>query len=230
MPLSLAEQTSTNRKMLHAHDLQFRYPQGEFALRIGDLQVQAGEIVGIMGASGAGKTTLLKLLAGILEPQKGTVTVSGQSLQTMTFAARRRFRLEKIGLIFQDFALLDYLSVEDNLSLPTRLGGVFNVGQKEKTRDFLNRLGISKYRKRPTCELSQGEQQRVAIIRALLHEPLAIFADEPTSSLDGASKTSVMQLLMEEAKTRKTSLIVVTHDTELRPWFDRIIDFKDLRQ
>ena len=215
--------------MFTARDLHFSYASGEFALRIAEFQVKAGETLGIMGPSGAGKTTFLKLLTGILIPQEGAVKLDDSDLSTMSEPARRRLRLEKLGLVFQDFALLDYLSVEDNLLLPMRLGGLLTEEIKTRAHDLITRLDMVRHWKRLTSELSQGERQRVAVARALLHQPLAVFADEPTSSLDGARKDTVMELLTEDARTRKAALIVVTHDVEMRRWFDRVMDFKELR-
>ncbi len=215
--------------MLSARDLHFRYASGEFALAIPELIVKPGEALGIMGPSGAGKTTLLKLLTGILTPQRGTVQFGETSLSTLTETTRREFRLRRLGLVFQDFALLDYLSVEDNLLLPMRLSGGLTEDIQTKAQQVLERLEMMPHWKRLTSDLSQGERQRVAVARSLLHEPLAVFADEPTSSLDGARKDEVMALLTEDMKARNTALIVVTHDGEMQRWFDRVVDFKDLR-
>jgi len=215
--------------MLSARDLQFRYPSGEFTLGIPELAVKPGEALGIMGPSGAGKTTLLRLLTGILVPDQGTVRLSETQLDSMTERARREFRLEKLGLVFQDFALLDYLSVADNLLLPLRLSGALTEEHQMKAQALLERLEMMPHWKHLTSKLSQGERQRVAVARALLHEPLAVFADEPTSSLDGARKDAVMALLTEDAKKRNTALIVVTHDVEMQRWFDRVVNFTDLK-
>jgi putative ABC transport system ATP-binding protein len=214
--------------VLEAQDLHFSYPRGGFALRLKSLQVQAGETLAIMGPSGTGKTTLLRLLSGIVTPQSGTVEIDGAPLTSLSASALRKYRLQKLGLVFQDFALLDYLTVLDNLLLPARLGGFASEALQTKAGALLLRLEMSQHAHHLVSQLSQGERQRVAVARALLNEPTAIFADEPTSSLDEARKDVVMQLLTEEAKAHQSRLIVVTHDAEMRRWFDRVVDFKEL--
>jgi putative ABC transport system ATP-binding protein len=215
--------------MLCARDLQFSYPQGDFSLRVEGLNVAAGEALGIMGPSGAGKTTLLRLLSGILRPQRGEVLLNEQIITSLPDKARRGLRLERFGLVFQDFALLDYLSVQDNLLLPARLGGLSSSGVTERAKELIGQLDMAKHWGRLTGDLSQGERQRVAVARAILHKPLAVLADEPTSSLDGERKDVVMRMLTEDAKARQSALVVVTHDAEMRRWFDRVVDFKDLK-
>jgi ABC-type lipoprotein export system ATPase subunit len=215
--------------MLSARDLQFSYPQGEFALSVSEFDVAAGETLGIMGPSGAGKTTLLRLLSGILLPLHGTVKLHDDDITKLPGSARREMRLKKLGLVFQDFALLDYLSVEDNLFLPMRLGGLPVDEVRERAQELIGKLDMAKHWGRLTGELSQGERQRVAVVRSLLHKPLAVFADEPTSSLDGSRKEAVMELLTADAKARGAALIVVTHDAEMKRWFDRVVDFSSLK-
>ena len=215
--------------MLSAREIDFSYPQGEFTLRLEKLDVAAGEALGIMGPSGAGKTTLLRLLSGILVPQRGEVRVAGEALSTLPERARRELRLRRLGLVFQDFALLDYLSVADNLLLPSRLGGEADGGINDRARALMEKLDMAAHWSRLTGELSQGERQRVAVARSLLHAPCAVLADEPTSSLDGRRKDTVMELLTSDARSRAVALIVVTHDAGMARWFDRVVEFDSLK-
>lgn len=210
--------------MLSARDLQFAYPSGEFALRVGAFETKPGEAVGIAGPSGTGKTTFLRLISGILKSSAGEMAVCGESLEKLSDGKRRALRLEKLGLVFQDFELLDYLSVEENVLLPARLRGLLDAALRRNARDLVERLEIGQHWKRPTGELSQGERQRVAVARALAHGPRAVLADEPTSSLDAKRKTLVMDLLTDYAKKKEAALVLVTHDAELFTWVDRTVN------
>lgn len=210
--------------MLSARDLQFAYPSGEFALRIGTFEAKAGETVGLAGPSGTGKTTFLRLLSGILHPNAGEVLVGGECLEKLAEGKRRALRLEKLGLVFQDFELLDYLSVENNVLLPARLQGRLSADLRKTARTLVDRLEIGQHWKRRAGELSQGERQRLAVARALAHGPRAVLADEPTSSLDAKRKTLVMDLLTDYAKKNEAALVLVTHDAELFTRVDRTVN------
>jgi putative ABC transport system ATP-binding protein len=210
--------------MLLARDLQFAYPSGEFALRVPEFHAEAGETLGISGPSGTGKTTFMRLLSGILKAGAGEVSVGGESLGKLTPGQRRALRMEKLGLVFQDFELLDYLSVEDNILLPARLHRGVNAALRESARELVDRLEMTRHWKHLTGELSQGERQRVAVARALAHGPRAVLADEPTSSLDSKRKTLVMDLLTAYAKEKSAALVVVTHDVELFSRLDRTVN------
>jgi len=213
--------------MLTARDLQFAYPSGEFALRVPEFHAAAGEAVAIGGPSGSGKTTFLRLLSGILKPRNGEITVSGENLTQLPDSKLRALRLEKLGLVFQDFALLDYLSVEDNILLPARLHGTLNEALRTSARELTQRLEIGRHWKHLAGELSQGEQQRVAVARALVHSPQAVLADEPTSSLDLKRKSAVIDLLTAYAKEKQAALVVVTHDADLFSRLDRTVQVED---
>lgn len=213
--------------MLQVHQLRFAYPSGEFSLQVPGLTVGAGEVVGLGGASGTGKTTVLKLLSGILSPRSGKVALAGESLFEQSGQKLRESRLLHMGLIFQDFALLDYLTVADNVLLPMRLSGRLNERHKEKARELVQALEIEKHWKHPVRELSQGECQRVAIARALVHEPMLVLADEPTSSLDARRKNLVMDLLLQYVRDKKAALLMVTHDEGLSSQLDRIVNVEE---
>ena len=207
--------------MLSVTDLAFAYAPDCFSLRVPALELEAASTLALAGASGGGKTTLLRLLTGLLTPQRGSVTLDGQNLSAMSTDTRRAFRLREVGLVFQDFALLDYLTVEENALLPHQ----FSRGTLETARknlpELLEKLQIDQHRHRLVSQLSQGERQRVAIARALAHEPRFVLADEPTASLDPQRGRIVADLLISDARRRKSALIVVTHDHSLLPGFDQ---------
>jgi putative ABC transport system ATP-binding protein len=210
--------------MKHAliiRDLAFAYPGDAFRLAVPDLTVAAGSSLALAGASGGGKTTLLRLMTGLLAPSSGVVELEGQNLSQMSREALRAFRLRHIGLVFQDFALLDYLTVEENILLPHEFSRETLAKASSNLPALLERLQIVPHRTKLVSQLSQGERQRVAIARALAHEPKFLFADEPTASLDPLRTQVVTDLLIEDARTRQSTLVVVTHDHDLLPRFDQ---------
>lgn len=213
--------------MLSAHHLRFAFPGGGFSLRVAHFAAGAGEAVGIAGPSGTGKTTFLRLLAGILRPDEGSISIDGQPLADLAPAAQRRLRLRRLGLVFQDFALLDYLSVADNILLPLRLDGALTGDAQERARGLVERLEISRHWTRLCGELSQGERQRVAVARALAHRPRALLADEPTASLDASRKEAVMNLLLDHARESRAALVMVTHDPDLATRLDRTVNVEE---
>lgn len=213
---------------LQLTDLHFHYGTGDARVAVRELKVNPGEAVALVGPSGAGKTTLLRLIAGLLVPQRGSLTFDGQDLMALPAAARREFRLRRMGVVFQDFALLDYLTVAENLVLPLSLSGGVSSGQTAKARELAGVLEVQRYWDKRSSLLSQGERQRVAIARALLHEPALILADEPTASLDSKRKETAASLLLDDARARKAVLLVVTHDPELLPRFDRVVNVEEL--
>lgn len=216
--------------MISVENVTFGYPGGEFDLFISELQIEAGDAVAVTGRSGCGKTTLLNLLAGILQPVKGRIAVGEQIVSSMNDARRRDFRLRHVGLVFQDFQLIDYLNVLDNALLPARLTS--SAPPDQYTRDralaLLDQAGLGHYLKKSVTRLSQGERQRVAICRSLLLKPTLILADEPTGNLDPRTADSVLQLLMDQARESSATLITVTHDHSLLPAFRRVIPFDRL--
>ncbi len=209
-------------------NLGFRYSEGDFALRIPELQVARGEALAFVGPSGSGKTTLLHLIAGIAAATQGRVVTAGVEVSTLSEAARRDFRVAAIGLVFQEFELLEYLSVFDNVLLPYRINSTLRLDGRvrERTRELAERLGIAKLLGRRPAQLSQGERQRAAVCRALVVDPPLLLADEPTGNLDPANKLRVLDLLFDVARERGATLVTVTHDRELLPRFDRVLDFK----
>lgn len=206
---------------LSISDLTFAYPGDAFRLAVSELKVAAGATLALAGASGGGKTTLLRLMTGLLAPSSGIVELEGQNLSQMSREALRALRLQHIGLVFQDFALLDYLTVEENILLPHQFSRETLAKASSNLPALIERLQIAPHRTKLVSQLSQGERQRVAIARALAHEPRFLFADEPTASLDPLRTQVVTDLLIEDAKTRQSTLVVVTHDHDLLPRFDQ---------
>jgi putative ABC transport system ATP-binding protein len=209
-------------------DLHFQYPGSSFGLSLRQLELGAGETLAILGPSGCGKSTLLRLIAGLLPPNAGKVSIGVSDIHLLNREGLRNFRLKQIGLVFQDFALLDYLTVSENILLPAKLGGFFSDEVTSRVQSLMDQLGIRDHEKKITRMLSQGERQRVAIARALAHEPTLVLADEPTASLDAARRDGVAAMLVSYAKERGAPLIMVTHDAALKDRFDRVVDFQEL--
>ena len=203
--------------MMELHDLRFDYPDSAFALHVPELVVPVGRPECWVGASGTGKTTLLHLVAGILSPQSGVVRVAGKDLTNLSVAQRREFRISQMGLIFQDFALLSYLNVLENILLPYRLHPALHLhsAQRERAQQLAGELGLGHLLERRPGKLSQGERQRVAVCRALVTEPRLVLADEPTANLDPANATRVWMALEGYARHAKAALVVVSHDRDV---------------
>ena len=215
--------------MIRINSLAFNYPQSGFHLSIANFTVAPAEKVAIIGPSGSGKTTLLKLLAGILTPHQGTVIIDGTEITTFKDAKRRNFRITRLGYIFQDFGLLDYLTVLDNILHPYRISSALKLTSRVRNdaAQLAETMGIGDKLHRYSHELSQGEQQRAAICRALLPRPGLILADEATGNLDPVNKQHVLDLLFQRVDQQGTTLLAVTHDHELLSRFDRVIDFQN---
>ena len=212
--------------MIEMRGLYFRYPEGDFELSVEALRIGRGERVGVVGPSGSGKTTLLHLAAGIVTPLRGCVTTAGADLAALDDTQRRSFRIRHVGYVFQSFELLDYLSVEANILLPYRVNGslVLDDEARGRARDLAGEVGLGDKLERFPDQLSQGEQQRAAVCRALVTRPRLVLADEPTGNLDAANKRRVMSLLVDQAAAAGASLVTVTHDTDQLEGFDRVID------
>ncbi len=191
-----------------------------------DVEVRAGEIVFLCGASGAGKTTLLYTLAGLEEPETGTVNFEGCDIYTASDGTRARIRNERVGFVFQGYFLLPELTALENVMMPMMIGG---GDGRERAANALERVGLGDRLQHLPPELSGGEQQRVAIARALMNAPSIIFADEPTGNLDSKNGEAIMELLLGIAREQKTTLIVVTHDPALATRGDRRLEIHDGR-
>jgi len=217
--------------MIRVDSLEFYYREGEFCLSVPELTVEKTEKVAVIGSSGSGKTTLLNLIAGIVTPIKGTVSVDDLKVSELTDAGRRDFRITSLGFVFQDFELLDYLNVMDNILHPYRITGALTLDKavRERAGILAQEMGIGDKLKRPANDLSQGEKQRAAICRALLPQPKLLLADEATGNLDPDNKTRILDLLFQSVADHDATLLAVTHDYDLLKRFDRVIDFKDFR-
>ncbi len=214
--------------MIQLTDLYFSYPQGDFNLRIADLNVGDGESVAITGPSGTGKTTLLNLIAGIALPASGHIETRGVNIANLSEADRREFRISVIGLVFQEFELLEYLTVLDNILLPFRVSSALALTREIRDRalELADEVEIADKLARYPDQLSQGERQRAAVCRALITRPPLLLADEPTGNLDPANKNRVLDILFDYANRESATLITVTHDHDLIGRFSTVIDFK----
>ena len=215
---------STNLKadilMIEIASLTYRYPKSQIdTLRIPKWQVAVGEHVFLQGASGSGKSTLLQLLCG-LRVGTGNLHIAGTNIGKLTQAKRDRFRARHIGMVFQQFNLIPYLSALDNVVLATSLAGISN-NAKARADELLDQVGLHKLAKAQTAHsLSIGQQQRVAIARALINAPDILLLDEPTSALDDINQAQFIEVLFKHlARHPKTTLIFVSHDTRLTAYF-----------
>jgi len=222
---------STDAPAVRISDLEFRYGEGDFSLAVGDLEIERGSITAFVGPSGSGKTTLLNLVAGIVPPVSGRIETHGVEVTSLSDAERRNFRITRVGLVFQEFELLDYLSVLDNILLPYRINPSLKLDASVRRRaaDLAEQVGIADKLAREPRRLSQGERQRVAVCRAVLPEPPLLLADEPTGNLDPVNADRVVDILLGFAGTTGATLLAVTHDHDLLPRFERVIDFKSFQ-
>jgi putative ABC transport system ATP-binding protein len=223
------------REEITVSDLRFDYASAtsgadQFSLHLPRLGISRGERVAIIGPSGCGKTTLLGLLTGNLVPRSGRVVVSETEISGLTDAERRRFRVTRMGLVFQSLALVEYLDVLDNILHCYRITNALRLDDavRNRARSLARELGQGDKLHRPVGALSQGERQRVAIGRALLSKPDVLLADEATGNLDPANKGRILDLLFAQLDEDRSTLIAVTHDHELLPRFDRVLDFREI--
>ena len=214
--------------MIAVEDLDFRYGQSDFRLRVPRLVIDKGAKVALVGPSGSGKTTLLNLMAGITLPTAGSVVTNGAEVSSLGDAARRDFRIRYIGLVFQEFELLEHLTVLDNILLAYRISAALKLNRAVRERAALlaRDVGIGDKLHRYVRRLSQGERQRVAICRALLPQPPLLLCDEPTGNLDPANKQHVLDILVDYVEKTGATMVTVTHDHEILPRFDTVVDFR----
>lgn len=211
---------------IELNDLRFSFVSGEPVLAIDHWRIAAGSSVFLCGPSGSGKSTLLHLLCGLLIPTSGNVSVCGSSLDSLTGRALDRFRAQTIGVVFQQFNLLPYLSVLDNLRLTRHFG---SSKDSLEPQYLLERLHLpTALLDRRAGSLSVGQQQRVAIARALINRPALVIADEPTSALDADTRDAFINLLLEVAGEGRATVLFVSHDAVLRRHFDHSEDLPSL--
>jgi putative ABC transport system ATP-binding protein len=206
--------------MIRTEGLKYNYHQGkEFTFP--DIEVGGGEAMLILGQSGIGKTTLLHLLGGLMAPKSGQIFIANKDITQLSNKALDQFRGKHISIIFQQNHFIQSLSVIENLKICQELSG--NTFDKKAAMDYLSRLGMEDKAKKYIKELSQGERQRVAIIRAMINKPSLILADEPTSALDDMNTSEVCSMLMSHSKEIEAALLVVTHDARLNKFIDHSI-------
>ena len=187
-----------------------------------NLKIADNDFIAIVGPSGSGKTTLLSILGGMMAPSSGSVSLDGQSLYEMSIDERTKLRGEKIGFVFQSFNLVGWLSARENVQIPLMLSGESANAQSERSLELLDRVGLSDRADHLPSELSQGQQQRVALARTLANDPQVILADEPTGNLDSETRQQVMSYLTEFHDDGRT-IVMVTHDADTAGFAKRTI-------
>ena len=200
-----------------------------FALKGASLEARFGELLMIVGPSGCGKTTLLSVICGTLKFEEGEVSIFGQNLKTMRNGEITRFRRENIGFIFQQFNLIPTLTAVENVSVPLILQGFSRHEAEKRSRTILDQVGLAEKFASYPSQLSGGQQQRIAISRALVHEPRLIICDEPTASLDAAAGHKTLELLRSSAVHPERCVLIVTHDSRIYEFADRIVQMDDGR-
>ena len=223
-------QTQMNNVVIRTHDLTKNLPLGKtvvHALRGVDIEIYAGEIVGIVGPSGSGKSTLLGLIGGLDKPSRGTIEIGGTDVSRMNEDQLTEIRNEKIGFIFQFFNLIPSLTALENVMLPIQFARKARFSPEKRAKELLTTLGLGDRTHHRPSELSGGQQQRVAIARALANDPPLLLADEPTGNLDQESGIMVMSTLRDIRERAGTTVIIVTHDHELASQADRVLTLVD---
>lgn len=215
--------------ILQISDLHFQYPASDFKIEVSDIKITQGSKIAISGKSGSGKTTLIHLISGILKPQSGEILFFDKSITDMNDNDIRKHRISNIGFIFQEFELLDYLNVMDNLVLPYKINKSLSLDEeiKDKAKEIANRIGIGNKLDQHPKQLSGGERQRLAIARALITAPPLIIADEPTGNLDDKTSNIVMDEITDQVSYTNSTLIMISHNNELISSFDEIIDIQE---
>ena len=219
--------------MIHARQLSRHY--GEPSNRVTaldeiDLKIESGARVGILGRSGSGKTTLLNLLAGLDRPSSGSLSVVDHELGDLNSVELAEYRRETVGVIFQSFQLIPNRSAFQNVELPLILAGVERAERKQRVAEAIDRVGLTRRTRHKPSQLSGGEQQRVAVARAMVMRPKVLLADEPTGNLDSQTAESVTQLMLDVVAEKESTLILITHDQQLaETCCDRIVQLLDGR-
>lgn len=216
--------------MLTVKDLHKSYQVGKNTYEVlkgVSLQVEKGEFVAVMGPSGSGKTTLLNCISCYIPADSGTITLGNTELAHLDEDALARVRNQQLGFVFQDFLLLDGLTVRQNILLPAIISESVNALVEERANQLCDVFGISHIRNKYPAEISGGEKQRTAVARALINHPLLILADEPTGNLDSKSSRAVIHTFEQAKKTLEATIFMVTHDSFAASFCDRVIILRD---
>ncbi len=212
--------------------LKFNYNPNQNILSIEELKIAEGEKVFLHGPSGLGKSTLLNIIAGVLKANSGEVKILGQNFNQTSQSLRDKIRGENIGYIFQNFNLIPYLNIKDNITLPCRINPnrAQNFDYVLQADEIIESLGLTEHVLKNVTDLSIGQQQRVAAARALIGNPKLVIADEPTSSLDEKNTEEFMKLLISECEKRKFTLLFVSHDSRLKQYFSRALSLSEINR
>jgi len=225
-------QTTENEHAVVTRGITKEFGSGDtraLALRGVDLDIAYGETTLLVGPSGCGKTTLISIIAGLLNPTDGEVSVLGHNLSELRGASLVNFRKRNIGFVFQQYNLLPALTAAENAAVPLLIAGDYRTKAVRTAKDLLTEVGLEPRMNAYPSQLSGGQQQRVAIARALIHQPRLMVCDEPTAALDAHSGQTVMQLLKRVAVQPDRALIIVTHDSRVYGFGDRIVHMTDGR-
>lgn len=218
--------------MLTVENLHKSYQVGKTsyeALKGVSLGVDRGEFVAVMGPSGSGKTTLLNCISCYIPAGSGSIRLDGTELARLDEESLAKVRNQKLGFVFQDFLLMDGLTVRQNILLPAIIGGVISAETEKRADELCSVFGIAKIREKYPAEISGGEKQRTAVARALINRPLLILADEPTGNLDTQNSREIMALLKSSVRKYGQTLILITHDPSIAAQADRVIRMEDGR-
>jgi putative ABC transport system ATP-binding protein len=223
-------QVMSNSSILQVQDLTKSFFSGDKSLTVlkeVSFSVENGTTCAIVGPSGSGKTTLLGLCAGLDKPSSGSVMLNSREISSFSEEQLSEIRNEDIGFVFQSFQLIPTLTALENVMVPVELKGVSYTEAEHKASELLQKVGLGDRTDHYPTQLSGGEQQRVGLARAFIHNPAILFADEPTGNLDGDTGTQIEDLLFELNRSEGTTLVIVTHDRELAAKCDRIIELKN---
>lgn len=218
------------RKVIEVKNLYKLYRVGDEVVRAldgVDFEINKGEFCAIVGTSGSGKSTLLNMLAGLEKPTKGEVIISNQHIEKLNEEQLVKFRREHVGFIFQSFHLIATMNAVENVALPLSFQGVSRSVRLKKADRILDLVRLTKHKKHLPNQMSGGQQQRVGVARALVVNPDIIFADEPTGNLDSHTSEEVMQLMKQVVKDQQMTLVMVTHDSHLATYADRVFHIID---
>ena len=218
------------KKVIEVRNLYKLYRVGDEVVRALDgvnFEIYEGEFCAIVGTSGSGKSTLLNMLAGLEKPTKGTIRIAGKQIEQMNEEQLVRFRRENVGFIFQSFHLMGTMNALENVALPLSFRGVAKNVRMKKADAMLDLVNLKKHKKHLPNQMSGGQQQRVGVARALVVDPRIIFADEPTGNLDSHTSEEVMELMQKVVKEQHKTLVMVTHDSHLASYADRVFHIMD---